>query len=208
LASAAKFQGLTATPSDPAIFAASAASSAAAGSYTISVGHLAQSQVLGAAGVASLQTAGSTGTLTIQVGSSAAVTVTIDAANNTLGGVRDAINAANTGVTASIVNDGSATPYRLVLTANASGAANTLQVTDNLTAGAMHDALAGLAEVRPALDAALTVNGLPVSSASNTLASAVPGVTLNLLKGGDATLTIARDSAAVQTAVAAFVKAY
>jgi flagellar hook-associated protein 2 len=136
------------------------------------------------------------------------VQVTINPSNNTLAGVRDAINAAGAGVTAAIVNDGSASPYRLVLTAGSSGAANTIQVTNNLAAGELHDAIAGATQVSAALDAELTVNGVAVTSASNTVVDAVPGVTINLVGDGTTTLTVARDSAALQAAAGAFVKAY
>jgi flagellar hook-associated protein 2 len=208
LADPAKFQGLTANSADPSIFTASATKSATPGNYTVSVANLAQAQVLAAAGVNSAQTASSTGTLTLQVGSGAAATITIDGSNNTLEGVRDAINAAGAGVSAAIINDGSANPYKLVLSANATGLANTIQITNNLAAGELRDTVASLAEVRAGKDAALTVNGIAVKSASNNVTSVIPGVTLNLQKAGDTTLTVARDKAAVQAAVGAFVNAY
>ena len=77
------------------------------------------------------------GTLTNGVYSGAAFTsngsgtksITIDSTNNTLAGIRDAINAAGMGVTATIVNDGSGTPYRLSLTSTSSGASNSLKIT-------------------------------------------------------------------------------
>lgn len=208
LSTAARFQPMTASAGDATILSASATSSASPGTFSISVDHLAQSQVLAAGGIAATDTASSTGTLTIQVGAGNAKTITIDGANNTLAGLRDAINAANAGVDASIINVGGSNPYKLVLTAAASGAANTISITNNLAAGELRDTVASFTEARQALDAALTVNGVAVASASNTLAGAIPGVTLNLLKGGDSTLTIARDSAGVQAAVGAFVKSY
>ena len=208
LSVAASYQGLTAASGDASIFTTSAATTATPGSYSVSVTNIAQTQVLAAAGIASAQSASSTGTLIVKVGSGAAATVTIDASNNTLEGVRDAINAAGAGVTASIVNDGSASPYKLVLTANATGAANTVQVTNNLTAGELQDTITSLAEVRVGKDAALTVNGVAIKSASNTVTTVIPGVTLNLNKSGDSTLTVTRDSASLQASVTSFVNAY
>lgn len=204
----AKFQSYTATAADPAIFSASADSSAAAGSYAIVVGTLAQAHVVKAGGLASDTAASSTGTIQIRVGNGATTTVTIDATNNTLRGVRDAINAANAGVSATIVNDGSATPYRLVLTAAASGAAQTIQITNNLDAGELKDAIDNRTTAQDAQDAALTVNGVAVTSASNTVDGAIPGVSLKLLKIGATTLTVANDAAGVRSAVQSFVKAY
>jgi flagellar hook-associated protein 2 len=178
------------------------------GNYAVSVTNIAQAQVQAAAGIANAQNASSTGTLTIQVGSSAAQTVTIDTSNNTLEGLRDAINAAGAGVNATIINDGSASPYKLLLSATATGATNTIQITNNLAAGELHDTVASLAEVRAGKDAALTVNGVSVKSASNSVTTVIPGVTLNVLKAGDTTLAVARDNAAVQAAVGSFVNAY
>ena len=57
-------------------------------------------------------------------------------------------------------------------------------------------------------DAALTVNGVAVASTTNTLSAAIPGVTVSLLKAGDSTVTVARDTSAIQGAVGQFVKSY
>ena len=190
------------------MFTASANNAAAPGTYSVDVGVTAQSQVLAASGLASDQNASSTGTLQIKVGNGSVATLTIGASNNTLAGVRDAINAAHAGVTATIVNAGGATPYKLVLNADATGSANTIQVTNGLAAGELHDAIGSLAEVRAARDATLTVNGVAVTSASNTVSGVISGVTLSLLKSGSTTLTVARDGATVQSAVNTFVQAY
>ena len=208
LATATRFQAQAATTGDPSIFTASATAAATPGNYTIDVDHTAQSQVQASHGLASDRSASSTGTLQIKVGSGTAQNISIDSSNNTLAGVRDAINAANAGVTATIVNAGGTTPYKLVLNATATGSANTITVTNGLAAGGLHDEIATLAEVRGASDAALTVNGVSVSSASNSLANVVPGVTLNLLDSGSTTLTVARDNGAVESAISSFVQAY
>jgi len=208
LSTASKFQAISATSSDSTILTASATTDASPGSFALSVDHLAQSQVLAATGVADQGAASSTGTLVIQVGTGAAKTITLGSTNNTLTGLRDAINAAAAGVSATIVNSGGATPYKLVLTADSTGAANTINVTNNLSAGTLYDTVASLGEVRAAKDAALTVNGVAVTSATNTLSAAVPGVNINLLKAGDSTVNIARDTSAIQGAVGQFVKSY
>lgn len=208
LSSASSYQALTATSGNSTVLGASAGITAKAGTYTVDVSHLAHSQVLAANGLASTQNSSSTGTLSIQVGSGTLQTITIDSSNNTLSGVAEAINAAGAGVTATIVNDGSATPYKLVLSANATGAANTIHVTNNLSAGELSTAVDSLAQVRAADDAALTVNGVAVSSASNTVSSVISGVSLNLLTTGSSTVTVTADTAGAQTAVTNFVKAY
>ena len=108
------------------------------GSYSIDVNSLAASQVLASSGFASSSTVVGTGTLTFKIGSptyasgsagaysgftaddTKTVTITIDGTNNTVSGIRDAINASSVGITASLVLDGTQT--RLLLTADDSGA--------------------------------------------------------------------------------------
>ena len=208
LADPATFQALSATPGNTAVLSATAASGASPGNYAITVGTLAKAQTLVASGLTSQNNPSSTGTLTIQVGSGPATTVTIDSSNNTLAGLASAINSANAGVTATIVNDGSATPYRLALTANNSGSANTISVTNTLSAGELQTAIAGLAQSVAPSNATLTVNGVAISSPSNTVTGAIPGVTLNVAATGSSTLAVAANSSAIQTNIGNFVKAY
>ncbi len=208
LATASTFQTLSANASDSSVLTASATADATPGSLSLSVDHLAQSQVLAASGIADQTATGSTGSLTIQVGSGAAKSITIDSSNNTLAGIRDAINAAAAGVSATIINSGGTTPYKLVLSADNTGADNTINITNNLAAGDLHDTIASLTEVRTPKDAALTVNGVAITSATNTLSSTIPGVTVNLLKAGDSSITVARNTSAIQDAVGQFVYAY
>lgn len=145
--------------------------------------------------------------------------ITIDSTNNTLSGIRDAINAANMGVSASIVNDGSSTPYRLVLASNTTGASNSLKITTNIGDAAIDSLLANdptatatqnLSETATARNAALTVNGIPMTKSSNTVSDAIQGVTLNLnkLTATPLTLSVARDTTTVSNSIAGFVKAY
>ena len=233
-------QKLTATPSDPNALAATADSTAVPGTYTVSVSQLAQSQGLVAAGqVSSTAAIGngtattvtfdfgtiSGGTLTNGVYSGAAFasngsgtkSITIDSTNNTLAGIRDAINAANMGVTATIVNDGSGTPYRLALTSTSSGASNSLKITTSGGDGSIGNLLnydpAGtqnLTQTVAAQNANLTVNGIAITSASNTVSGAVQGVSLTLKNttATPASLTVVRDTTSINTAASSFVDAY
>ncbi len=138
--------------------------------------------------------------------------------NNTLGGIRDAINAANIGVTASIINDGSASPYRLVLTSNTTGIVNSMKitVTGDATLGSLlsEDPTAtitqSLSQTTAAQNANLTVNGVAVSKTSNTVGDVVPGVTVNLAgtTAAPVTLSVASNVSSVSQAINGFVKAY
>jgi flagellar hook-associated protein 2 len=234
------FQGYTAAPSDASIFSASASSQAAAGSYTLDVANLARSQSLVAVGQTSSTTAigdGSTTTITFDFGtisggtlasgaySGAAFTtngsgtksITIDGTNNTLQGIRDAINTAKIGVTATIVNDGSGTPYRIALSSEKSGGSNSLKITTSGGDGTIDALLANdpagvqhLNQTAAAQNANFTVNGIAITSPSNTVTDAIEGVTLTLTKPTttQANLTVVRDTKAVSTAVTGFVDAY
>jgi flagellar hook-associated protein 2 len=231
---------LAATPSDPGVFAATAGSSAVPGTYAVTVSQLAQSQNLVAAGQASSSAAIgdgtattvtfdfgtiSGGTLTNGVYSGAAfmssgggtAIITIDSNNNTLAGIRDAINAAGMGVTASIVNDGSGTPYRLALSSSNSGLSNSIKITTSGGDGAIGSLLGydpagtqNLTQTVAAQNANLTVNGIAITSTSNAVSEAIQGVTLNLksVTATPASLTVERDTSAITAAVTSFVDAY
>ncbi|MEO6986057.1 MAG: flagellar filament capping protein FliD [Paralcaligenes sp.] len=229
LADLSKFQSYLATPTNTTVLSASAASNATVGNYALNVTALAQAQSLTAAGQTSTSAAigsGTPTTLTFAFGATNGTTftqdanqpdgtITIDSSNNSLQGIRDAINSAGIGVTATIVNDGSATPYRLQLT-SATGANKSMAIT---AAAGGDSAVSSLLSYNPAStqtmvqsaaaqDAALTVNGLAVLSSSNTVTTAIPGVTLNLATTGSSSLIIANDTASIQKSVQSFVGAY
>ena len=240
LASGSKFQMLSASSSNTQVLAASAGGKATPASYQIEVSQLAQQHKLASNGYATRDDVVGSGTLTIQFGSydsvsntftanadKAAQSITIDPANQTLAGIRDAINAANAGVSATIVNDGSAAGNRLVLTSTDSGAASSLKISvadddgNHLDGSGLSSlaydptAVAGsgknLGQKAEALDALLNIDGIAVEQATNTVKDAIDGVTLNLLQtnvGEKLTLTVSRDAKSVTAAVEAFVQAY
>lgn len=144
LSQPALFQGVKATSSATDVLTASALSTAQSGTYTVNVTKLTQAQSLAAAGVASSSTNIGDGSTVTKVqfefgttsGASFAAdaartkSIDIDPAHSSLADIAKKINdTANLGVTASIVNDGSATPYRLVLTSKQSGEASSMRIT-------------------------------------------------------------------------------
>ncbi|HEY3325937.1 MAG TPA: flagellar filament capping protein FliD [Novimethylophilus sp.] len=141
-------------------------------------------------------------------------TVTINSTNNSLAGIRDAINSAGIGVRASIINDGGASPYRLVLSAEKSGSASSLKisVSGDATISTLlaHDPAATqrLQETVTAQNTEMTVDGVFVSKASTSITDVISGVTLNALAVGTTKISVARDTSSVQSAVQNFVKAY
>lgn len=129
------FDGMTATSSNTNLATASASTGAQPGVYNFTVNSLAQAQELASQGFDSANSAITQGTFQFQVGSGSVNTITINNGNATLQGLADAINNSNAGVTASIVNDGStAQGYHLLLTADNSGTANAVTITNNLAA--------------------------------------------------------------------------
>lgn len=240
----AKFQKVTATAADTSILTGSATSIAAPGTYSLEVNKLAQSQKLVAAGQSSTTASIGNGTITIDFGSisggtltpydattstggtytgasfsssgSGVKTITIDGTNNSLSGIRDAINNAKIGVTAAIVNDGGTSPYRLTLSTEGVGKTNSMKISvagDTALSDLLGQDPAGvqkLAETSTAQNAELKVNGVLVSKASNSISDAIQGVTLNLLKttSSATSITVARDSSGIKTSVDAFVKSY
>lgn len=238
-------QKIAASPSDPNVFSATAGSTAVPGTYAVNVSQLAQSQNLVAAGRTSSTDAigdGTATTVTFDLGTinpntlsggtlidgvysgatftsngSGTASITIDGSNNSLEGIRDAINAAALGVTATIVNDGSGTPYRLALSSSSTGVSNSLKITTSGGDGTI-DSLLGydpagtqnLTQTLAAQNAKLTVNGIAITSASNTVSEAIQGVTLTIKNttATPANLTVARDTTAINTAASGFVDAY
>lgn len=175
------------------------------GNYTVSVSQLAAAQaVVAATKLSSAEIVGQ-GTLHIELGSwsgggaptftpkngATVVDIAIDPGGDSLASIRDSINAANAGVVGSIVND--ATGARLVVRSVDSGVANAFRITVTDADGNDSDAVglsalaydpsAGVTQMTQtvaAADASATINGLPITSASNTLADVIDGLTLQL----------------------------
>jgi flagellar hook-associated protein 2 len=195
---------------DTAIISASADSTAVNGTYDIVVSKLATSQKVTSGVFSSSKAAVGTGTLTLSVGDKS-MNLTLDSSNNSLENIRDAINKSsdNPGVSAAIVtgSDGA----HIVLTSSSSGAANAFTVSssggDGGLAALNFDPTTGTPTTKAA-DAEFTVDGLPATSASNSVTSALDGITLNLSKVGSSSVTVTTDQSAATTAVTNLVSAY
>ncbi|WP_025917141.1 flagellar filament capping protein FliD [Herminiimonas sp. CN] len=238
LSQPALFQGVKATSSATDVLTASALSTAQSGTYTVNVTKLTQAQSLAAAGVASSSTNigdGSTVTkVQFEFGTTSGASFTADAArtksididpaHSSLADIAKKINdSADLGVAASIVNDGSATPYRLVLTSKQSGEASSMRITvsgdpadlvnpngDPALSSLLTNDPAGLKlqQTAAAQNTELTVNGIAITSATNSVAGAIQDVTMTVSKLGASTLSVQSDTASVQSAVGTFVTAY
>lgn len=232
LQNSSNFSATKASSSLSDVVSISAGDKAAAGSYALSVQTLAQNQKLATSAFSSATSVIGSGKLTFSFGTTSTTgtpptpsftpnpdkteqTVTIPA-NATLNDIRDAVNAAKIGVTASVVNDG--TGYRLVYTATDTGTNNSLKIVNSDDGGTLsglaHDpAGATLTVVQAAQDASFTLDGIPITKHSNTVTDAIDGLTLTLKKAqasGDAPaqLTVSKDTSGIKSTLNAFVKAY
>lgn len=230
LKSLSNFNARTATVSDSTFFTASATSEANAGIYDITVSKLAQSHKLASSAFTNSTDVVGSGTITFRFGTydpgetsftanpdASSQSVVIDSTNNTLEGIRDAINDADIGVRASVINDGIG--YRLLLSSASTGADNAIEVTVSDDDGNDTDA-SGLSQLVfttttknlfttvSGQDAELTIDGLAITRASNTVTEAIEGVTLNLADVGSANLTIELDKAGTRTAIEEFVDSF
>ena len=208
----------TTTTSSSTAFSATTTGNAIAGKYTIKITQLAQAQTLTSTTTqkdnkAAIATSDSV--LTIQQGGDKKpVTIDISAANSSLTGIRDAINNAKAGVSASIINVGNG-EYRLSITSNDTGKDNamTLSVSGDsaLQSFMGYDGTSGgMKESVTAQNAELTVNNVAIENSSNTISDALEDITLNLndVTTGNQTLTITQDNTKAQAAVKAWVTAY
>lgn len=153
------------------------------------------------------------GTLTVQVGSGSATLFTVNSSNNTLATLAQAINQAGIGASASVVTNSDGTSS-LSLVSGTPGSAGTLAISSNLS-----DPSPSLmySSTVTGSDASLTVDGVNLTSASNTVSNLIPGLTFQLLSASprqsDSSLEpvqimIANDNAGVETAFNSFVKDY
>ncbi|MCL1980338.1 MAG: flagellar filament capping protein FliD [Proteobacteria bacterium] len=190
------------------------------GRYQVEVLSLAQVQKsVTQDGVASKTSATfGTGTLHLTVGG-ANHDIAITSANNSLEGIMQAINDANLGVSAAIINDGSANPYRLALTGGSVGTTFSLDSsdliggTDSLGGMNLDDGFGGT--INPPTQAAtrahVRIDTVDIYSDSNKLTEAIPGVTLDLMQakeGSFTTLNISLDQNSITSAIQAFAKGY
>lgn len=206
--SSGAFASQSANSSNSAVLTASADTTAVAGKHTILVTQLATTATAYADAVAANSTFAA-GDMTFTVGG-VSKTVTIDGTNNTVSTLASYINAhsSSLGVTASVLQnaDGKLT---LAMVANTSGTAGAISVTTPPSIAATSTPMT-FHSGTSAQDAQVTIDGVPLTSGSNTLANVIPGVTIALAGRSDQTvmLTVAADTSKATQAIQSFVGAY
>jgi flagellar hook-associated protein 2 len=233
MASTTLWSQTIATSSDATVASVTTGTNTAAGSYSLTVSQLAVAQTASSTAVPAKTHNVGQGKLTIELGSwtgdpatfglkagASSVTVDIGEGESSLAAVRDKINAAGAGVVATVIYD--ATGARLSIRSTDTGVANGFRISAEETApgddGASLSMFAfdpasgsgGMTENMKAQDAKAKLNGLDITSASNTLSDVADGLTIKLLKKSESPidLSVAQDTESMKTAVNDFVKAY
>ncbi len=215
------FTAVRVSSTDSTVATASASGRVSSGSFSVEVLTLARAEKWATTAFASSSTAvgtGAAGTLAFEFGDTGADgssftvnpeastrTVTIAEGQNTLSGIRDAVNAANIGVRASVVND--AAGARLVFTSSNTGVNNGLRISGG-GGLAGFPSPATLQRIDRGQDASAKVEGLTVTSSTNTLSNVVDGINVTLAKAGTTTISGSQDFSSARGALDAFAKSY
>jgi flagellar hook-associated protein 2 len=205
---ASDFSSIKPSNTQPSAFGVTASTTAEAGSYSIEVLTTALAQRTASSNFADRATALNGGTafqLNLSIGgvSKGAIDVT----NATPAGMVSAINGAKLGVTAQLINTGSA--YNVVVTGE-TGATQNFSLTSDDGTGQAIAAVAFATPLQTATDASFKINGLAVTRSSNTVNDVIDGVTLDLYTAttGAARLDLNRDTAGIKDNVKGLVTAY
>lgn len=217
----------SASSSDANVLTASASAGALGGAHSLVVNRLAQRQTLNTtqtwASASTVFGDGSGGTLTIEMGAVSAGSFQADSARPataitipagaTLAEVRDAVNAAKAGVSASLLTD--ATGVRLVMSADDTGASNAFRVSgsgDPALSDLAFDPAAGsttrVTVSQAAQNASVTLDGVAVSATTNHLEGVLENISFDLKSTGSATVTVSADATAMQASIQSFVSAW
>lgn len=198
------------TSSDTSVGSATIQRNAPSGSYALTGVKLAKAQTVYSSSFssASATVGSSSGALTLNFGSGSTETVNVTSADMNLQGIAQAINNVSGGqVTASIV--GGSSGDRLVLTGNNTGSSQSFSVSGSGALSGFSYAASGSANTMvlggAARNATLSVNGVPISSNTNTLTSAIPSGSVTLMGSGSTTLSVAVDASGLSTAVSSVV---
>jgi flagellar hook-associated protein 2 len=213
LVGAGTFSDVTAASSDASILTTSLGSGAIAGHYDVEVAKLAKAQVTtstnGFANTTDVVADG--GAISFTIGGVTTTPIDVTSAA-TLADLRDRINNQKSGVVASIVNNG--TTNKLVISSRQTGAANGFTINNTLTnsAGSTVTFAAGqgtsTGNAQNAQDAQLSVNSVPISSSTNTIGSAISGVTITVVKIGSAAVDVTADHGGLKQAAKTLVDEY
>ncbi len=193
-----------ATSNTDAVILTNVGNSASIASHTLTVSRLAQTSQYYSGAVASSSTLAGTLKLTIG-GNETDLTI---GSGSTVAQVAAQINSSSAGVKASVITDSNGS--RLALTSATSGSAGELTVDSSALTNSGTSSAVSFTESQAGVDAAYTLDGASLTSSSNTISSALTGITFQLLgtTTSNVTLQIAADTSSVSTTIQSFVTAY
>lgn len=221
LKDADSFFSFNATSGNSDVLTLSASQNAEPGQHQVVVSALAQAQQVRSAAFTGSDEVVGTGTLTIQVGTGTSFDVVIDSEHETLTGIATAINEAETDVAAGVIHDGNGN-YYLTLVSSETGLDNTISFSlqdddtiNNDAAGlsALYTdpATQVLTETQAAANAEVTVNGIAIERAGNTIDDLIPGLTMTLQQadpGNPFVVDVSRNLSSVTGKIQAFIEKY
>ncbi|MEQ5837477.1 flagellar filament capping protein FliD [Marinobacter sp. NFXS9] len=215
LSSVENLKAFSATSSNEDVSVSVDSATASRGNYTIQVDSLAQAQSLASGTFADRDSTGiGTGRISLSVGGEVK-NIDIDSSNNTLQGIADAINDADIGASAGVIDTGDG--YRLVLSSDETGTDNAIRISVNDSDGnntdgsglsqfVFNDTTQNLTETVAAQDAVVQVNGITITRSSNTIENVVDGLTFDVkAEGVTSTVKVTQDTGAVADRVQSFV---
>ena len=184
-------------------------SSATSGTYSLVVNNLARETKLLSSGFESTASTVETGLLTLKVGSTT-TKITIDNSNNTLEGIRLAINNSGANIHANFLNDGSASaPVKLVISASKTGVDNAISVSlASQLFGAGQQHAMTFTEAQTAQNASFVIDGVAVTKANNTVTDVISGATLQLESAGSGIVTVSPDEDAIKEKIQNYVDGF
>ncbi|RUO60067.1 flagellar filament capping protein FliD [Pseudidiomarina marina] len=191
------------------VLTVAAASNTPTGTFDVNVTGLARSYSIATQGVTDSAAQIGTGTGNVSLTLANGTTHSIDLADGatSLEDIRSAVNNAQTDVQASIINDGSGNPYRLVFSSASTGTDSA--IADITFGGALAGNVAtDVSTEVAASNATLSVNGVAITSQTNVVENAIQGVTLSLAKEGQAQVSITRDAESISGNVNDFVESF
>lgn len=233
LTSLTTWKATTVASSDSGVVAATSSGSTPPGAYTVEVAKLASAQSVASATVPGPTHVIGTGMLHVQMGKwfgepadftptlgASQVSITITEDDNTLEKIRDKINDAEAGVTASIVTD--ATGSRLAIRSESTGESSGFKITVDDDDGDHGDAsglsmlaydaatASPMTRTQTAANAQLTINNIAISSESNNLSNVIDGLSLTVSRKTTTPveLSVNRDGESIQKVVTTFADAY
>lgn len=209
------FSGKEGSSSDTSVLALTNATSAAvAGTHTVVVTQTAKTYAYASGAITASDTLSGSliiggQTITISDGTATDSNNNIIPQNNTLATLASYINAGNYGVQANVVTD--STGSKLSLVSTTSGGSGAVAIDSSSLTDATTSTAVSIAQAQKGQDAQFSVDGVSMASGSNTVTTAIPGVTMELLSapaGNSVQVEITNNNSQVESAVGTFVDAY